>query len=137
MGWLKKAWKKIRRVLAIILIIVAVVICCYVAWMYFAVGTAWSAISVTILGTELTATALVAIAAASVVVAFLVDKSAATKAVHDVAEAVGNATGAVVGFAAGSIAVAGGKAVSTAWKMGKWWLLLPIGIGAYLLVRKD
>lgn len=137
MGFLKKVWKKIRRVLAIILMIIAVVILCYVAWMYFVVGTAWSAISVTIAGTEIFATALVGIAAASLVVAFLVDKSAASRAVHDVAEAVGNTVGAVAGFAAGSVALAGGKAISSAAKLAGWWLLLPIGIGAYLLLRKD
>lgn len=137
MGFLKKVWKKIRRILAIILIIIAVVILCYVAWMYFVVGTAWSAISITIAGTEIFATALVGIAAASLVVAFLVDKSAASKAVQDVAEAVGNTVGAVAGFAVGSVALAGGKAISSAAKIARWWLLLPIGIGAYLLLRKD
>lgn len=137
MGFLKKVWKKIRRVLSIILIVIAAVILCYVAWMYFVVGAAWSAIGVTVLGTTISATALVGIAAASLVVAFLVDKSAASKAIHDVGEAVGNAVGAVAGFAAGSIALAGGKAVKTAFKLGGWWILLPVGIGAYLLMRKD
>lgn len=137
MGFLKKLWKKIRKIIAVILIVIAVIILCYVAWMYFVAGAAWSAIGVTVAGTTISATALVGIAAAALVCAFLVDKTAATKAIEDVGQAVGNAVGAVAGFAAGSIALAGGKAVKTAFKLGGWWILLPVGIGAYLLLRKD
>lgn len=113
MGWLKKIWKKIRKVVAIILVIVAVVLLCYAAAVYFGLAS-----TLTIGTVEITAGVAAVIGAGALAGAFLLDKTAATKAVGDVTKAVGSAAAAVAGFATGTIASAASGAVSGAVKGG-------------------
>lgn len=128
MGFLKKIWKKIRKVIAIILIIVAVIFFCYAAAVYFGVMSA-----VTIGSATITAGTALAIGVGALAGAFLLDKTAASKAVSDIGSAVGSAAAAVAGFATGAIASAASGAVGGAIKGGGPILgIIVIGGIAYL-----
>lgn len=132
-GWLikflKKLWAKLRKWLAILLVILAVV---FLIWGLLIYVGALAATSITIAGVSvgITTASAVAIGAIALSGAFLVDDEAAQGAVDKVGGAVGSAAGAVgsvVGDAVGGLA---GGLLSSPW-------IWAIGIGAFVLLSGD
>lgn len=127
MGWLgsffSKLWNAIRKVLAVILVIAAIVIA---VWAVLITGGAALPL---LFG--LSSTMMYVVAGLCLVGAFIVDKKTATKVVGKVAEAVGDAAGAV-GVIGG--AVVGGVLGSI---LGNSYVLLAAGAFALYLLLKN
>lgn len=117
-GWLikflKKIWAKLRKFLAILLVILAVV---FLVWGLLIYVGALAATSVVVGGVTvgITTASAVAIGAVALSGAFLVDDDAAQSAVDKVGGAVGDAAGAVGGVVGDAVGGLAGGLFSSPW----------------------